>query len=40
VRLAATNDGEIAGAVELALEGLFLAQKVAKESADGETVYG
>ena len=27
-RLDATNDGERAGAIELALEGLFLAQKV------------
>jgi len=39
-RLEATNDGERAGAIELALEGLFLAQKVSKETGDGETVYG
>jgi magnesium chelatase subunit I len=39
-RLDATNDGERAGAIELALEGLFLAQKVSKESGDGEVVYG
>ena len=39
-RLDATNDGERAGAIELALEGLFLAQKVSKESGDGETIYG
>ena len=39
-RLGATDDGERAGAIELALEGLFLAQKVSKESGDGETVYG
>ncbi len=39
-RLDATDDGARAGAIELALEGLFLAQKVSKESADGETVYG
>ena len=39
-RLGATNDGERAGAIELALEGLFLAQKVSKESGDGETIYG
>jgi magnesium chelatase subunit I len=39
-RLAATNDGERAAAIELALEGLYLARKVAKESAGGETVYG
>ena len=36
-RLDATNDGERAGAIELALEGLFLAQKVSKESDGGET---
>ncbi|GGF41336.1 Mg-chelatase subunit ChlI [Marmoricola endophyticus] len=39
-RLEATNDGERAGAIELALEGLYLARKVDKDSADGETVYG
>jgi len=39
-RLDATDDGTRAGAVELALEGLFLAQKVDKESDGGETVYG
>jgi len=39
-RLDATNDGERAGAIELALEGLFLAQKVSKESDGGETIYG
>ena len=39
-RLEATNDGERAGAIELALEGLYLARKVGKDSADGETVYG
>ena len=39
-RLDASNDGERAGAIELALEGLYLAQKVSKESGDGETVYG
>ena len=39
-RLEATNDGERASAIELALEGLYLAQKVGKESGDGETVYG
>ncbi len=39
-RLDATDDGERAGAVELALEGLFLAKRVDKESGDGETVYG
>ncbi len=39
-RLEATNDGERASAIELALEGLYLAQKVSKESGDGETIYG
>ena len=39
-RLDATDDGERAGAIELALEGLFLAQKVSKDSDGGETVYG
>ncbi len=39
-RLAARDDGSRAAAIELALEGLFLARKVAKESGDGETVYG
>jgi magnesium chelatase subunit I len=39
-RLGATTDGERAAAVELALEGLYLARRVAKETAHGETVYG
>jgi magnesium chelatase subunit I len=39
-RLAARNDGERAGAIELALEGLYLARKISKESGGGETVYG
>jgi len=39
-RLAASSDGERAGAIELALEGLYLARKVGKDSAGGETVYG
>jgi magnesium chelatase subunit I len=39
-RLAAGNDGERAGAVELALEGLYLARRIGKESGGGETVYG
>ncbi|GAA2006561.1 MULTISPECIES: hypothetical protein [Nocardioides] len=39
-RLGATNDGQRAGAIELALEGLYLARKVSKESGGGETVYG
>jgi len=39
-RLDARNDGERAGAIELALEGLYLARKISKESGGGETVYG
>ena len=39
-RLGATTDGERASAVELALEGLYLARRIAKDSADGETIYG
>ena len=39
-RLGAGNDGERAGAVELALEGLYLARRIGKESGGGETVYG
>ncbi|QIX27795.1 magnesium chelatase [Nocardioides sp. JQ2195] len=39
-RFETTNDGERASAIELALEGLFLARKISKESVDGETVYG
>ena len=39
-RFAATTDGERAAAIELALEGLFLARKVGKDSDGSETVYG
>ncbi|RLV50983.1 magnesium chelatase [Nocardioides mangrovicus] len=39
-RLGATNDGQRASALELALEGLYLARKIDKDSAGGETVYG
>ncbi len=39
-RLGATTDGQRAGAVELALEGLYLARKVGKDSDGAETVYG
>jgi len=39
-RLGAGNDGERAGAIELALEGLYLARKIDKDSAAGEVVYG
>ena len=38
-RLGASTDGERAGAIELALEGLYLARKVGKEQVDGQTVY-
>ena len=37
---AALNDGRCACAVELALEGLFLARKIGKDSDGIETVYG
>ena len=39
-RLEATNDGQRAGAIELALEGLYLARRISKETGGGETVYG
>ena len=39
-RLGATNDGQRAAAIELALEGLYLARRISKETGDGETVYG
>lgn len=39
-RLGATSEGERAGAVEIALEGLYLARRLSKDSGDGETVYG
>ncbi|MFL6106827.1 MAG: magnesium chelatase [Marmoricola sp.] len=39
-RLDATTDGTRAGAIELALEGLYLARKVGKDSEQGETTYG
>ncbi len=39
-RLDATSPGERAGAMELALEGLYLARRVGKDSADGEVTYG
>jgi magnesium chelatase subunit I len=39
-RLGATSDGQRASAIELALEALYLAQRVDKDTADGETVYG
>ena len=39
-RLGATTTGERASALELALEGLYLARKISKESDGGRTVYG
>ena len=39
-RLGATNDGERAAALELALEGLYLARRIGKDTDSGETVYG
>ena len=39
-RLNAGTDGERAAALELALEALYLAKKIDKNTAEGETVYG
>lgn len=39
-RLEAKTEGERAAALELALEALYLAKKIDKNSAEGETVYG
>jgi magnesium chelatase subunit I len=39
-RLSATSVGERAGAVELALEGLYLARKITKDEVEGGAVYG
>lgn len=39
-RFGASNDGERACAIELALEGLYLARKIGKDSDGAETVYG
>ena len=39
-RIGATNDGQRAGAIELALEGLYLARKIGKDSDGAETIYG
>lgn len=39
-RLAAQNDGQRAAAMELALEGLYLARKIGKDTDGTETVYG
>ena len=39
-RLGATDDGQRACAIELALEGLYLARKIGKDTDGAETVYG
>jgi magnesium chelatase subunit I len=39
-RFSAANDGERACAIELALEGLYLARKIGKDADGTETVYG
>ena len=39
-RVGATGDGERASAIELALEGLYLARKISKETGGGTTIYG
>jgi len=39
-RLGAQDYGQRAGAIELALEGLYLSRRLSKESGDGETIYG
>jgi magnesium chelatase subunit I len=38
--LGAVGDGQRAAAIELALEGLYLARKVGKDTDGRETVYG
>ena len=39
-RFGATTEGEQASAIELALEGLYLARRISKDTGDGETLYG
>ncbi|MCD6639456.1 MAG: magnesium chelatase [Nocardioides sp.] len=39
-RLGATDEGARAGAVELALEGLYLARRIGKDTDGSETTYG
>jgi len=39
-RVDAIGDGQRAGAIELALEGLYLQRRISKESGGGETTYG
>lgn len=38
--LGATDEGTRASAIELAFEALYLARKIAKDSGQGETIYG
>lgn len=39
-RFAAAGEGQRASAIELVLEGLFLARRISKESDESETIYG
>jgi magnesium chelatase subunit I len=39
-RLGATTEGQRAGSIELALEGLYLARRISKETGGGEAIYG
>ena len=39
-RLGATTPGQRASAIELALEALYLAQKISKDADEAGTVYG
>ncbi|MPM95266.1 hypothetical protein SDC9_142420 [bioreactor metagenome] len=39
-RLGADTPGEVAAGIELALEGLYLARRIGKESGAGEALYG
>lgn len=39
-RFGAVSDGQRASALELTLEGLYLARRISKETGDGETIYG
>ena len=39
-RVGASSAGERASAIELALEGLYLARKISKETGGGTTIYG
>lgn len=39
-RLGATTDGQRAAAIELALEGLYLARRIGKDTDGAETLYG